>query len=168
MKITQWSEYGIQFLVHIARRTIQGEAVVGAADIAYTQDVDLQYAQQILQRLRKGMLIESVRGPCGGYRLSRAPKEITMFDVIMAAEGATLEMVGKRSKHPAAAGSDIRPCNFSLLWQDFKDYLDTYLRGCTLEDLAKAGDEGRISLSEFAAHSARTGVPHGEPQYSSN
>ncbi|MFN8389451.1 MAG: Rrf2 family transcriptional regulator [Bdellovibrionota bacterium] len=135
MRITQWGEYGIHFLVHIARCTAAGEAVVGAADVACSQNVDLQYTQQILQRLRKGQIIESVRGPYGGYRLRRSANEISLYDILVAAEGGTLELLGDNKTHSCERCGGTSPCGLNSVWMGFKQSMDTYLRGCMLSDL---------------------------------
>ena len=92
MRITQWGEYGVHFAVFLARRSSEGVPIVGAAEIAESQGVELQYAQQILQRLRKGEIIESVRGPQGGYRLKRSADTISLLDILIATEGESLQI----------------------------------------------------------------------------
>lgn len=139
MRVTQWGEFGIHFATYLARQADEGRPTVGAAEIARSQGVDLQYTQQILQRLRRGGIIESVRGPSGGYRLKASPASITLFDIISATEGHTFESAqGARSTerpHPNAAPGLER------VWSDFKLYIDSYLRSCSLADLLRASVE---------------------------
>lgn len=134
--MTQWGEYGIHFSAYIASRTMQGQRTVGAAEIASTQNVDVQYAQQILQRLRKGGIIESVRGPSGGYRLRQEATNISLFDILVATEGVTLEVIGDAQPSPNVMEGPSAANGLKALWDEFKDYVDAYLRSCTLAELA--------------------------------
>ena len=63
MRVTKWGECGILCALHLAQR--HKDAPIGAAEVSSVQGLDLQYTQQVLQRLRKGGIIESARGPHG-------------------------------------------------------------------------------------------------------
>ena len=91
MRITKWGECGILCSLYLAQHYKEGS--IGAAEIAKSQGLDLQYTQQILQRLRKGAIIDSMRGPHGGYSLVRPPEEITLKDILYAAEGDTFQII---------------------------------------------------------------------------
>ncbi|NLF25682.1 MAG: Fe-S cluster assembly transcriptional regulator IscR, partial [Deltaproteobacteria bacterium] len=65
MRITKWGEYGILCCLYLARHG--SEHSVGALELSRERHIPLQYTQQILQRLRRGGVIESLRGPGGGY-----------------------------------------------------------------------------------------------------
>ena len=114
MRITKWGEYGILCTIFLAKM-MEEEVSVTAQDIAKTQSIPLQYTHQILQRLRKGEIVESVRGPKGGYKLSRIPSEINLRQVLEASEGTTFEVICDSSppygdkcgqEHHCALGDD--------------------------------------------------------------
>lgn len=111
--------------------------MVGASEIARGQGVDLQYAQQILQRLRKGGIIDSVRGPSGGYRLCRPASEITLRDILVATEGETFEIICESRPVNAERCSMSNDCGLRGLWRDLRDHVDIFLRKQTLEDLSR-------------------------------
>ncbi len=63
-----------------------GSRPVALADIAARQDISLSYLEQLFAKLRRGGLVTSVRGPGGGYRLSRPSGELRIADIIMAVD----------------------------------------------------------------------------------
>lgn len=138
MRVTQWGEYGVHCCVMLAQRDRAGTPLTNANDIAEAQMIDPLYAQQILQRLRKASLIESVRGPQGGYKLSRPAAEITLQDILVAAEGDTFEVIcdTKPIDHERCCSSTV--CNLRSVWHDLKAHVDSFLKTKTLEELAFA------------------------------
>ncbi|MFN8388708.1 MAG: Rrf2 family transcriptional regulator [Bdellovibrionota bacterium] len=137
MRITQWGEYGVLFSAYIARCAANGAKMVGAAEIASAQGVDLQYAQQILQRLRRGGIIDSVRGPAGGYHLCRNANELTLLDILVAAEGDTFEVICDTKPIGAERCMPGNECGLRTIWFDLRDHVNSFLMRYTLEDLAK-------------------------------
>lgn len=135
MRITQWGEYGVHCSTYLGRRHREGAASVPAAEIAAAQNIPLDYAQQILQRLRKGAIVESVRGPLGGYKLARPPSAITLHDILVAAEGDTFEVIcdSKPIDHERCSGG--APCNLRPIWFALKEHMNSFLIGITLESL---------------------------------
>lgn len=154
MRITKWGECGILCSMHLARRF--GDGAVGAADIAQTQGLDLQYTQQILHRLRKGAIVESVRGPRGGYRLSRAPEEISLRDILEAVEGSTFQIICDYA--PIHTTSEVsnecstkESCSLHAVWKELQDTINALLEGkrlSSLLDSADTGVEGLVQLTK--------------------
>jgi Rrf2 family protein len=85
MKLSTKGKYGVRALFEIARHYGGGPLTI--KEIAQRQGISLSYLEQILYRLGKAGLIESVRGPGGGYLLGRKPAELTIGDVVRALEG---------------------------------------------------------------------------------
>ncbi len=141
MRVTQWGEYGILCSVYLARRHSAGELTVGAAEIAKAQGIDIQYAQQILQRLRKGEIIESARGPQGGYKLLRPARETTLYQVLCAAEGDTFEVICETKPLNPARCSDDSFCSLRELWNSFREHVNSFLLNRTIQDLIDREDE---------------------------
>lgn len=141
MRVTKWGECGILCALYLAKN--YSGPTVGAAEIAESQGLDLPYTQQILQRLRKGNVIESVRGPHGGYRLQRAPSEITLKDILYAAEGDTFQIICDHSPlHPETNAptrcSTQQVCSLHGVWQDLRSAIDKLLEARTLQSLVNA------------------------------
>jgi Rrf2 family iron-sulfur cluster assembly transcriptional regulator len=138
MRVTKWGECGILCALYLAQR--YDDSTVGASDIAETQGLDLQYTQQILHRLRKGNVIESVRGPKGGYRLVRSPEKTTLKEILYAAEGDTFQIICDHAPiHPNATSPNQcatkETCSLHGVWQDLRTAIDALLEQKTLADL---------------------------------
>ncbi|HLG13222.1 MAG TPA: Rrf2 family transcriptional regulator [Blastocatellia bacterium] len=85
MKIGTKGDYGLRALIDLAERFESG-AIIQAKDISERQSIPKDYLALIMIDLRKAGLVDSVRGPGGGYRLAREPREITMGQALAALE----------------------------------------------------------------------------------
>jgi Rrf2 family iron-sulfur cluster assembly transcriptional regulator len=152
MRVTKWGECGVLCSLYLARRF--GESAVGAVEIAESQGLDLQYTQQVLQRLRKGGVVESERGPRGGYRLASSPETVTLKDILYAAEGDTFQIICDNAPiHPNPDNSSIcatkENCGLHSVWQDLRQAIDAILERRSLADLMaqEAQMPGLVTLS---------------------
>lgn len=148
MRITQWGEYGIHCAVYVAQRMKEGVAAVNAADIAGAQGIAIDYAQQILQRLRKAGIIESVRGPTGGYKLTKSPSDISLKDVLIASEADTFDIIcdTKPIGHERC-GSD-KACALKPVWHSLKQHIDSFLSEHSLQGLLDSAKPGLCTAPE--------------------
>ena len=140
MHITRWGEYGILCCMYLGEKH-KITAAVGAAEIAKAQRIQLQYAQQILHRLRKGGIVRSIRGPRGGFKLINEPDKISLRDILYASEGNTFELVCDTNPVKAegckANGAD---CRLSGVWQELKAAIDSLLGKRTLASVLGNGN----------------------------
>lgn len=153
MRATKWGEYGVLCSVYLASRYKENpESAVGATEIADSQRIPVQYTQQILQRLRKGDIIESVRGPKGGYRITRPPSLINMKEILYAAEGDTFEVICDSSPIYEGLCNQGFSCALKEVWRDLKVAIDELLEKRTLELLLEKHNmnpaEALASLNE--------------------
>ncbi len=141
MRVTTWTEYSLIITIHLARRKVAGEGPIAARELAEQERLPGDYAEQILLRLRRAGLVESVRGAKGGYFLGRSPAEISVRDVMTASEHQTFEM--NCAHHPVdaercAPGS---ACSIRPVWFALQQRIDDLLAGITLADLLKQESE---------------------------
>ena len=150
MHITQWGEYGIHCSVAIARKEAQSGQAVSAAEIAEVQHIPLQYTQQILQRLRRKSVIKSVRGPQGGYRLARSPKEITLYDILLACEGESFAVICEAKPLNPQRCSPTTQCNLRPVWYKLREHVNSFLGDYTLDAILieSAGMERPVKIGE--------------------
>ena len=137
MRITTWTEYSLIISIHLARRGQAGGGSVAAREIAEQERLPGDYVEQILLRLRRAGLVESVRGAKGGYHLARQPEAITMRDIMTASEHQTFEM--NCESHPVD-GDRCNPgsgCSIRPVWQALQQRVDDLLASITLADLMK-------------------------------
>ena len=141
MRISQWGEYGVLFSLYLAKKAEEGNPVVGAAELAAAQEIAVHYAQQILQRLRRGSVIASVRGPQGGYQLARSAKQISLLEILVASEGASFEVIceTKPLDLPGCRnGHGPEKCPLRPVWFDLKKHINQFLAEYMLDDLVHA------------------------------
>ena len=84
MRLTTKGRYAVTAMLDLALHTQDGPVAV--ADVALRQDISLAYLEQLFGRLRRAGLVNSVRGPGGGYALAMAPSAIAIADVIAAVD----------------------------------------------------------------------------------
>jgi Rrf2 family transcriptional regulator, iron-sulfur cluster assembly transcription factor len=84
MKMSTKGRYAVMAMIDIAQDTSGGP--VSLAAIAERQDISQEYLEQLFAKLRRAGLVDSSRGPGGGYRLSRTADLISMAEVISAAD----------------------------------------------------------------------------------
>ncbi|GGL95509.1 Fe-S cluster assembly transcriptional regulator IscR [Pseudomonas asuensis] len=104
---------------------------VSLADISERQGISLSYLEQLFAKLRRGTLVTSVRGPGGGYQLSRDMQDIHVAQVIDAVN-ESVDATRCQGQGDCHSG-DI--CLTHHLWCDLSDQIHTFLSGITLADL---------------------------------
>lgn len=85
MKLSTKGKYGVRAVFEIARH--YGNGPISIKEISERQGISFSYLEQILHKLGKAGLIDSVRGPAGGYLLARQPSELTIGDIVRVLEG---------------------------------------------------------------------------------
>jgi len=93
-KLSVKVEYGILAVLALSlyeeRANVLFSAPLSARSIAEKEEISIRFLEQAMTALKERGIIESVRGPHGGYRLARPSKEITLFDIILAIEGQSV------------------------------------------------------------------------------
>ena len=137
MRVTTWTEYSLIISIHLARRAAAGSGSVAARELAETERLPADYVEQILLRLRRAGLVESVRGAKGGYFLARDPGAISVRDVMSASERQTFEV--NCDSHPVDAErcSPGSTCSIRPVWHALQQRVDELLASITLADLMK-------------------------------
>ncbi|MBI3395215.1 MAG: Rrf2 family transcriptional regulator [Spirochaetia bacterium] len=86
MRITSKGRYGLKAMMDLAQAW-KTQSLRKTREIAETRNVPLKYLEQIINILKKGDLVSSVRGAEGGYRLARSPETITVYEILRTLEG---------------------------------------------------------------------------------
>ncbi|TVQ56282.1 MAG: Rrf2 family transcriptional regulator [Rhodobacteraceae bacterium] len=132
MKLSTKGRYAVTALADIALQG--GQRLVTLAEIADRQDVSLAYLEQLFVRLRKAGLVESVRGPGGGYRLGRAPEAIRIID-IMDAVDETVSAVRCEHGVESGCGGSRAACLTHDLWERLSSHVHVFLSQTTIADV---------------------------------
>jgi len=149
MRVTTWAEYGLIVSLHLARRA--GNGPVAARDMAEKEKLPADYVEQILLRLRRAGLVESVRGARGGYLLARGPEEITVKDVLDASEHGTFEVNCDGHQVADARCNAEGGCAVRPVWQLLQRRIDETLGSIRLGDLLHEESEVREIIGLSAA-----------------
>ncbi|HKJ24065.1 MAG TPA: Rrf2 family transcriptional regulator [Myxococcota bacterium] len=148
----RWSlqvQYGVYAMFDLAYNG--REAPVQVRVIGERQQIPTRYLEQIFQRLRRARLVEGKRGPGGGYRLARAPGEITLLDVVEAIEGPL-----SRSLVPGPDGRGRRggPAGFrpGFLWDGVAEGVGRALAATNLEQLCREAARRAVRRADADSH----------------
>ena len=132
MKISTRGRYALRFMIDLARYDNGRYALL--RDIAARQQISLKYLEQIATALGKAGLIDSMRGPQGGYRLTRSPQEYTVGDILRPIEG-NLACVACLETRPNPC-PQYSACHTVRFWEGLQHVILDYLDGTTLATLA--------------------------------
>ncbi len=131
MRLTTKGRYAVTAMLDLAVHAVN--APVPLADISQRQGISLSYLEQLFARLRKEGLVDSARGPGGGYKLSRSPGEISVVQVISAID----ETVEATRCGGLANCQDGEPCLTHELWTDLSRQIYDFLSGINLAQLVE-------------------------------
>ena len=132
MKLSTKGRYAMVALADIALQP--ADQLVSLGEIAERQAISLPYLEQLFVKLRRADLVTSVRGPGGGYRLSRSPVEIRVVDIL----GAVDETVDAMQKGAGASGGLSGSRAQSLtnrLWEGLSAHVYVFLHQTRLSDV---------------------------------
>jgi Rrf2 family iron-sulfur cluster assembly transcriptional regulator len=133
MKLSTKGRYGMVALVDLALQP--ADTLTSLADIAERQDVSLPYLEQLFVRLRRAGLVESARGPGGGYKLSRPATEIRVSEVLSAVDETVSAMHLGAGVSGGVSGSRAQTLS-NRLWQSLSAHVYVFLHNATLADVA--------------------------------
>ncbi|MDE1460514.1 Fe-S cluster assembly transcriptional regulator IscR [Spartinivicinus poritis] len=129
MRLTTKGRYAVTAMLDLALHADKGP--VALADISERQGISLSYLEQLFAKLRRNELVTSIRGPGGGYRLSRSSQEIHVAQVI----DAVNESVDATRCHGKTGCQQGDTCLTHHLWCDLSKQIHTFLSGISLADL---------------------------------
>lgn len=131
MKLTTKGRFAVTAMVDIALHQAEGSGPIPISQIAERQKISLAYLEQLFCRLRRAGLVESTRGPGGGYKLSDVPERITI-DRIIAAVDENLDTSQCGGTGTCLGGA---ACLTHHLWERLNGVIESFLSGITLASL---------------------------------
>lgn len=144
MMISLKSEYGLLALADIA---INSDGTpVQRTEIAERQRIPLPYLTQVLRTLVNGRMLESNRGPQGGYVLNLQPAEISVLDVVNLLQGSVSPVNCAGIDEPGDC-TRLGDCSLVGIWADLKTASEDVLKRTTLKDII-AGRGGSVAVAE--------------------
>ena len=153
MQLTTKGRYAVTAMLDLALHG--GRGPVSLADIAGRQDISLAYLEQLFGKLRRAGLVVSVRGPGGGYELSRKPGAVDIAEII----GAVDESMDTTRCQGAGDCHGGETCLTHSLWEDLSEQIHGFLRGVSLADLVARAEVRRIAKAQNSRqHSNQTRI----------
>jgi len=129
MRLTTKGRFGVTAMVDLAMS--QGEHPVTLAAISQRQKISLSYLEQLFGKLRRRALVDSVRGPGGGYRLALDMAQISVADIILAVD----ETLDSTQCGGMENCRDDNKCITHNLWANLNQHIFNYLGSVTLKQL---------------------------------
>lgn len=129
MRLTTKGRFAVTAMIDLALNA-QNNAVK-LNSISERQQISLSYLEQLFSKLRRAGLVESIRGPGGGYILGRDAGEINIAQIIAAAEDE-LDATLCKGKANCQSGA---PCLTHNLWENLNHTINAYLSSVTLAEL---------------------------------
>lgn len=149
MELTTKGRYAVMAMADLAARG-QDVRAVTLGEIAQRQAISQSYLEQLFARLRRAGLVAGMRGPGGGYRLARRAEDISVAEIVSAADetikatactaGAELGCQGRRAR-----------CITHDLWAELTLHIDAFLSEVSLADVVADRVRGRAALPVGAA-----------------
>jgi Rrf2 family transcriptional regulator, iron-sulfur cluster assembly transcription factor len=132
MRLTTKGRFAVTAMIDLAMRA--GNGPVALAAISQRQQISLSYLEQLFGKLRRHELVESTRGPGGGYTLGRGAEQITVADIIVAVD-EPIDATGCAGRENCM-GEDAGRCMTHDLWASLNTKMIEYLDSVSLKKLA--------------------------------
>lgn len=153
MRLTTKGRYAVTAMLDLALHRDSGP--VSLADISERQGISISYLEQLFAKLRRCQLVSSVRGPGGGYRLSRDSDEISIAEVIAAVDESV-------DATRCGGQGDCQEGNICLthhLWCDLSNQIQDFLTSITLGELVARHEVKSVAKRQDARQNRRLRVP---------
>jgi Rrf2 family iron-sulfur cluster assembly transcriptional regulator len=150
MRLTTKGRFAVTAMIDVALNN--GKGPVTLAAVSERQKISLSYLEQLFGKLRRHGLVDSVRGPGGGYNLARNPDSVSVAEIILAVDEPidTTQCGGRENCR------DEGRCMTHELWASLNDHIFTFLRAVTLDELVR---EQRAKRAEGAVLQDHRGSP---------
>jgi Rrf2 family iron-sulfur cluster assembly transcriptional regulator len=131
MRLTTKGRFAVTAMMDIALQ--EGSQPVALSEISERQNISLSYLEQLFGKLRRRALVTSVRGPGGGYRISRSTESITVGEIIRAVD----ETVDATQCGGLKNCKDDKECITHELWTGLNEHIFDYMDTVKLSDLVE-------------------------------
>jgi Rrf2 family iron-sulfur cluster assembly transcriptional regulator len=159
MRLTTKGRFAVTAMIDLALRSTNGPVALAA--ISQRQQISLSYLEQLFGKLRRHELVESTRGPGGGYSLGRKAGQITVADIIVAVD-EPIDATGCGGKENCM-GDDSGRCMTHDLWASLNQKMIEYLDSISLERLVADQIARGVSIEETPIKRAISSAPVVKP-----
>ncbi|MEB0134778.1 Fe-S cluster assembly transcriptional regulator IscR [Actimicrobium sp. CCC2.4] len=151
MRLTTKGRFAVTAMIDLALR--QSGGPVTLSGISQRQEISLSYLEQLFGKLRRHEIVESVRGPGGGYNLARRAEDVTVADIIIAVDEPldSTQCGGKENCRSSTAENGTR-CMTHDLWSTLNSKMVEYLDSVSLKDLVDQQRQKNIEQNVVVLH----------------
>jgi Rrf2 family transcriptional regulator, iron-sulfur cluster assembly transcription factor len=149
MRLTTKGRFAVTAMIDLALH--ESEGPVTLAEISGRQSISLSYLEQLFGKLRRHALVDSVRGPGGGYTLAKPANTVTVAHIVTAVDEAldATQCQGRENCH------DDRRCMTHDLWENLNKKMVEYLDSVSLHDLVTKQQQRVAIMQDNRAKGAR-------------
>jgi Rrf2 family iron-sulfur cluster assembly transcriptional regulator len=150
MRLTTKGRFAVTAMIDVAMHGAKRPVTLAA--VSERQRISLSYLEQLFGKLRRHGLVDSVRGPGGGYTLARAPDTVSVAEVILAVDEPidATQCGGRENCH------DDRRCMTHELWSNLNAHIFSFLRSVSLAQLVADQDKPDVTVMHDHRHPAPT------------
>ena len=132
MKLTSKGRYAVMAMADLAKNNVKEPT--NLTEISLRQGISISFLEQLFLKLRKDNLVKSVRGPLGGYVLSKPPGEIKLLSIITAVDEKIKTVKCRKESKKGCNGKSIK-CITHNLWDDLENHISKFFENNTLHDV---------------------------------
>ena len=132
MKLTSKGRYAVMAMADLAKNNVKEPTSL--AEISLRQGISISYLEQLFLKLRKNNLVQSARGPSGGYVLAKPPGEIKLLSIISAVDEKIKTVKCRKESKRSCNGKSIK-CITHNLWDDLETHINKFFESNTLKDI---------------------------------
>ena len=132
MKLTSKGRYAVMAMADLAKNYVREPTSL--TEISLRQGISIAYLEQLFLKLRKNNLVQSARGPLGGYVLSKPPEEIKLLSIIRAVDENIKTVKCRKESKKGCNGKSIK-CITHNLWDDLENHINKFFENNTLNDI---------------------------------
>ena len=132
MKLTSKGRYAVMAMADLAKN--QDPRPVSLNEISLRQGISILYLEQLFSKLKKNSLVNSTRGPSGGYVLSKSPDQIKLSNIISAVNEEVKTLKCNKNSKKGCNGKLVK-CITHSLWDELGEHINLFFEQKSLEDV---------------------------------
>jgi Rrf2 family iron-sulfur cluster assembly transcriptional regulator len=158
MRLTTKGRFAVTAMIDVAMHGTKRPVTL--AGVSERQKISLSYLEQLFGKLRRASLVDSVRGPGGGYRLARGADAVSVADVILAVDEP---IDATRCGGSEDCAADGKRCMTHELWTNLNTHIFAFLRSVTLAQLVAQQDKSDAAVVHDHRQAPAAGARKPEP-----
>ena len=132
MKLSNKGRYAVMAMADLAK--VNANLPTSLTEISIRQGISISFLEQIFLKLKKNNLVYSLRGPSGGYLLSKSPEKIKLSSIINAVDEKVKTVGCKKESKKGCTGKSVK-CITHNLWDDLENHINGFFEKNTLRDI---------------------------------